>query len=148
MRPAVIALTVWIGLSAAPARLGAQAPPAVPAAATDYRFGAATGMLVFHVHRDRTGDFEQVMTRIATGLRATSSQMRQEQAAGWRFFKARDASDAVVYVVIVDPVVRDADYDPVKMLTEFVPSEAAALYERLRLAVVRVERLELDPVMR
>jgi hypothetical protein len=147
MRPAVIALTVWIGLSASPSRLMAQAPPAVPASAADYRFGAPTGMLVFHVHRDRTGDFEQVMNRVATGLRATSSQLRQDQAAGWRFFRARDASDTVIYVVIVDPVVREADYDPVKMLTEFVPAEAAALYERLRLAVVRVERLDLDPVM-
>jgi hypothetical protein len=147
MRPAVIALTVWIGLGAAPAGFAAQAPPAGPTAGSDYRFGAGTGMLVFHVRPDRIGDFEQVMSRIATGLRATSSQTRQDQAAGWRFFRARDASDAVIYVVIVDPVVRDADYDPVKMLTEFVPAEAAVLYERLRLAVVRVERLDLDPVM-
>ncbi len=147
MRPAVIVFTIWIGLGAAPARLEAQAPPAVSSAAADYRFGAAMGMLVFHVHRERTEDFEQVMSRIATGLRAASTQVRQEQAAGWRFFRARDASDAVIYVVIVDPAVREADYDPVKMLTEFAPAEAAALYERLRMAVVRVERLDLDPVM-
>jgi hypothetical protein len=146
MRPAVIALTVWIGLGAVPAGLAAQTPPAAPTAGSDYRFGAATGMLVFHVHPDRIGDFERVMSRIATGLRETSSQARRDQAAGWRFFRARDASDAVIYVVIVDPVVRDADYDPVKMLSEFVPAEAAVLYERLRSAVVRVERLDLDPL--
>lgn len=142
MRPVAIALTVWLGLGVAPVSARAQAP----APSSDYRFSAATGMLVFHVHRDRTADFELVMSRITTGLRATSSEERQGQAAGWRFFRARDTTDAAIYVVVVDPVVSTADYDPVKMLTEFVPGEAAALYERLRLAVVRVERLELDPV--
>jgi hypothetical protein len=46
--------------------------------------------------------------------------------------------------VVIEPVVRDADYDPVKMLTEFAPEEASVLYERLRKAVVQVERLDLE----
>lgn len=146
MRPAVIALAVFMGLAAAPARAGAQSTLPASSAAGEYRFGSAVGMLVFHVHRERAADFEHVMSRVTRGLQAMSSQLRREQASGWRFFRARDTSDAAIFVVIVDPVVRDADYDPVKMLTEFVPAEAAALYERLRTAVVRVERLDLDPV--
>ena len=112
----------------------------------DYQFGADTGLLVFHVHRDRTADFETVMHRIGEGLRTTSNPARRDQAAGWRVFRARDTSDAAIYVVLVDPVVRDADYDPVKMLTELAPAEASALYERLRTAVARVERLDLARV--
>jgi hypothetical protein len=147
MRSAVTALAVLIGLGAASPRAAVQTPASAAAAATvvsDYRFGAGTGLLVFHVHRDRTADFEAVMQRVAEGLRGTSDPTRRDQAAGWRVFRARDTSDAAIYVVLVDPVVRDADYDPVKMLTELAPAEASALYERLRNAVARVERLDLD----
>jgi len=144
MRPAVTALAVVIGL-VAPLPSSAQATPAVPGAtASDYHFAADTGLLVFHVHRDRTADFEAVMQRLAEGLRSTATPQRREQAAGWRLFRARDTSEAAIYVVVANPVVRDADYDPVKLLTELAPGEAPALYERLRASVIRVERLDLD----
>jgi hypothetical protein len=144
MRSAVVALAVLIGLSVASSRAAAQTPAV--SVVPDYQFGADTGLLVFHVHRDRTADFETVMHRIGEGLRTTSNPARRDQAAGWRVFRARDTSDAAIYVVLVDPVVRDADYDPVKMLTELAPAEASALYERLRTAVARVERLDLARV--
>jgi len=86
------------------------------------------------------------MTRLGEGLQASAAVPRRDQAVGWRFFRARDVAEAAVYVLFLDPVVRDADYDPVRMLTEFVPAEATALYERLRAAVVRVERLDLERV--
>lgn len=145
MRSAVVVLAILIGLCATSVRAAAQTPAASPVV-SDYRFGADTGLLVFHVHRDRTADFEAVMHRIGEGLTTTSNPARRDQAAGWRVFRARDTSDAAIYVVLVDPVVRDADYDPVKMLTELAPTEASALYERLRTAVSRVERLDLARV--
>jgi hypothetical protein len=143
MRPAVLlfAAALLVGIGAAVAR-----PAAGQAVSTagDYLFSANTGLLVFHVHRERTRDFEQVMGRIATGLQNTTGELRRAQAAGWRLFRARDSSESAVYVVLVDPVVRDSDYDPVKMLTELAPGEAADLYDRLRMAVIRAERLDLD----
>lgn len=145
MRSAVVALAILIGLCAASPRAAAQTPTASPAV-SDYQFGADTGLLVFHVHRERTADFEAVMQRIGDGLKATSNPARREQAVGWRVFRARDASETAIYVVVVDPVVRDADYDPVKMLTELAPADASALYERLRAAVSRVERLDLTRI--
>lgn len=144
MRSAVTALAISIGLCAAPLHGAGQT--AAPSAESDYRFGANTGLLVFHVHRDRTADFEAVLQRIGEGLKATTNPARHDQAAGWRAFRARDTPEAAIYVVLVDPVVRDADYDPVKMLTELAPAEASALYERLRAAVRRVERLDLDHI--
>lgn len=121
------------------------APVAVAQTVSDYHFGAAdTGLLVFHVHRDRTTDFESVMQVVGQGLRAATLAPRREQAAGWRFFRARETPEAAIYVVLVDPVVSQADYDPVKMLTEVAPADAAGLYERLRASVIRVERLDLE----
>jgi hypothetical protein len=80
------------------------------------------------------------------GLETTVSQVRRDQASGWRFFRATATADAAVYVMLFDPVIRDADYDPVKMLVELAPGEAQPLYERLRGSVIRVERLDLNRV--
>lgn len=128
-----------------PVGLRAQVPVA-EAGSPDYRFGGPSGVLVFHVRRDQTAAFEQVMARVAQGLRAATSPVRQRQAEGWKLFRARDTVDATVYVMVFDPVSPEADYDPVKMLTEFVPAEARTLYEQLRAAVVRVERLDLERI--
>jgi hypothetical protein len=51
--------------------------------------------------------------------------------------------DNAIYVFSFDPAVPGADYDPVKLLAEAVPSEALALYEKLKTAIVRVERMGL-----
>lgn len=135
----VAAIAMGLGVPA----YGAPAP--VAQTASDYQFGAAdTGLLVFHVHRDRTADFESVMQVVGQGLRAATASPRREQAAGWRFFRARETPEAAIYVVFADPVVSQADYDPVKMITEAAPADAAALYERLRASVIRVERLDLE----
>jgi hypothetical protein len=116
------------------------------AATSDYRFHAETGLLVFHVRPEATDDFEQVVERLRQGLETTVSQVRRDQASGWRFFRATATADAAVYVMLFDPVIRDADYDPVKMLVELAPGEAQPLYERLRGSVIRVERLDLNRV--
>jgi hypothetical protein len=120
-----------------------QAPAPPPPGADDYRFLGARGLLVFHVHRERTQDFEEVMRQIRGGLDASDHPVRRAQAQGWRLFRSADTSAGAVYVVMVDSVVPDSDYDPVKMLTEFVPSDLPAAYDRLRGAVSRVERLDL-----
>jgi hypothetical protein len=48
-----------------------------------------------------------------------------------------------VFVFLFNPVVAGADYDPVKMLAESVPGDTPALYDRLKAAVIRVERMSL-----
>lgn len=144
MRPDVLTLAVVIGVgSAAVVDARQDASVAAPAVA-DYQFGAGTGLLVFHVHRERAAVFEEVMARIGDGLQNTVNPQRRDQAIGWRLFRSRDAGETAVYVLMADPAVAGADYDPVKMLTELVPGEAPALYEQLKASVVRVERLDLD----
>ncbi|ODS57000.1 MAG: hypothetical protein ABS36_05730 [Acidobacteria bacterium SCN 69-37] len=143
MRTAVVALAVSVSVVVAVGAV-AEAPPGQTRDASDYQFGADMGLLVFHVHRERAADFEAVMTRLGQALQASAAPGRREQAAGWRFFRGREEMDAIVYVLVLEPVVRGADYDPVKMFTEFMPAEAPDLYERLKGAVVRVERLDLE----
>ena len=119
---------------------------AVPSAAKDYLFQTATGLLVFHIRPDRARDFEAVLARVGQGLMASPDETRRKQAEGWRIFRSVDVGETAVYVVIVDPVVPGTDYDPVRMISEFVPAEAQLLYERLKSAVVRVERMGLERV--
>jgi hypothetical protein len=138
---AVLAVAAGIGWSTP---LGAQSIPAGPMPATDYVFRSDLGLLVFHVRPDRATDFEGVIARITQGLEAATDPVRRQQQAGFRIFKAAEsATNATVYVAVVDPVVTGADYDPVRMITELLPGESTALYERLRAAVIKIERVGL-----
>jgi hypothetical protein len=49
-------------------------------------------------------------------------------------------------VFLLDPVVPGADYDPVRILSESLPAEVQPLYERLKSAVIRVERMGLSKI--
>lgn len=129
-----VALVLAIA-AAVPAVHARQQPDAGPG----YVFAAGTGVLLFHVRPDHAGVFEQIMARITDGLRAAAPS-----GPSWRFFRARPEADSAVYVAFIDPVDPGADYDPVKLLTQVAPAEARTLYEQLRAAVLRVERLDLE----
>ena len=49
--------------------------------------------------------------------------MRLEQAKGWRVFKAAEAATAgaALYVFVIDPPVKDADYSVTGILGEATP---------------------------
>lgn len=150
MRRSVVFFTVCAAMTATSlAGTAAQVTPAAhppPAPVSDYRFHGTRGLLVFHVRSEHVSNFEDVMGRIRAGLAATTNEVRRDQAAGWRVFRSADTATGAVYVVVIDPLVQGADYDPVKMLTELAPDNTQALYERLRNAVIRVERLDLEPI--
>jgi hypothetical protein len=116
----------------------------MPATAQTYTFPTGAGALFFYVRPDRTADFEAVVSRIADVLAATTDPARKQQAAGWRIFRSAELPrDHAIYLFVFDPAVPDADYDPVRLLGEGLPTEAQALYERLKASIVRVERMGL-----
>jgi hypothetical protein len=123
----------------------AQAPPARPTAtAPDYTFDSSVGLLLFYVRPDKVADFEAVTARLAQALDASSDPVRRQQAAAWRMLRSSEpARDAVVYVFLLDPVVPNADYDPVRILSESLPTEVQPLYDKLKASVIRVERMAL-----
>lgn len=138
-----------LGLLVGAAPLGAaQAPaPAIPSPTSDYVFHATTGLLVFHVRPEAARDFEAVMARLAQGLDAATDGVRRQQRSTWRLLRSAEAATGnAMYVAVIDPVVAGADYDPVRMITEFWPGESQELYARLKAAVLKVERLSLSPV--
>ena len=94
-------------------------------------FTARTGMMLNFVRQDAESSYEETMTRVAEAFAASESEERQQQAEGWRSYKAEEAlADGVrLYVSWFDPAVPGADYWVPGILNEAFPTEAQALYE-------------------
>ena len=130
-----------------------QTPPPVarsaggPAAQADYRFPSGAGLLFFYVKPDKTTDFEAVIARLSEVLDKTEDPIRKQQAANWRILRSVETTpDAAIYVFMFVPATPGADYDPMKVLGDALPTQVQGLYERLRDSVIRVERMGLGKI--
>jgi hypothetical protein len=122
-RPGMIVAVALIGgvLSVTAAR--AQAAPAqqAQAAANQRTFPAGAVMWLNFVKPDKTADFEFVLTKVKEALQKSDKPERKQQAAGWKVFKNADNAPAggnVLYVFIIDPVLKGADYQISNIITE------------------------------
>jgi hypothetical protein len=120
-----------------------QTPPVdviqvVPSPALGRIFGADAGLILSSVRPDKVADFENVLTRIHEALALSSDPVRGEQAAGWKAFKATEPgpNDSVLYVFVMDPAVKGADYTLSRLLSEAFPDEVQALFRLYNGAVV------------
>lgn len=139
--PAAISRMAWIAValvacvlfSASPAH--AQAPAAQAAAAPNQRlFPNDAGMILNFIKPDKTADFEEVMGKLKEALQKSTNPDRKAQAAGWKIFKSPDpaAGGNVLYVFIIDPSVKTADYTVSNLLVEGLGNNAEtnALYKK------------------
>ena len=122
-------------------------PPSAPTTQGDYRFPSGAGLLFFYVKPDKTADFEAIVARLSEALDKTEDPARKQQAASWRILRSVEASpDAAIYLFMFVPATPNADYDPIRVLGEALPAEVQGIYERLRDAVIRVERMGLAKI--
>ena len=110
-------------------------PPAQQAAAAPAPrvFGTTTGVVLNFIKPDKTADFEAVVAKLKDALQKSANAQRKEQAASWKVYKSPDPGPggSVLYVYIVDPVVKGADYTVATILGEAFPAaELAALYKQ------------------
>jgi len=100
----------------------AQAAPAAQAAAAPSQrlFPNDAGIVLNFVKADKTADFEEVMGKLKEAMMKSTNPQRKAQAAGWKVFKSPDpgAPGTVVYVFIIDPAVKGADYQVSNLLVE------------------------------
>ena len=131
-----IALVCVVGmLSAAP--VFAQAPPAAapaqpPAAqANPFVFPGDGGVILNFVKADKTADFEMVLGKVKEALAKSEKPERKQQAAGWKVFKAEEPgpNGAAIYVFIMDPVAKGAEYSVGNILVEAFGAEGQTLYK-------------------
>jgi hypothetical protein len=96
-------------------------------------FASETGMVLNFIKADKTADFEAVVAKLKDALQNSSNTKRQEQATSWRVYKSPDPGPAgsVLYIYIIDPVVKGADYAVATILAEgFSPDEFSALIKK------------------
>jgi hypothetical protein len=80
-----------------------------------------------------TADFEAVMAKLKEALHKSQKPERKQQAASWKIFKSPDpaANGNVLYLFIIDPSVKGADYSVANILAEaFPPAEVNDLYKK------------------
>jgi hypothetical protein len=132
-RAAWIAVGVVVGAAPAATALLPTAPqtPPLPAPAQQAQttppprvFSSDVGLVLNFIKPDKTKDFEAIVAKLKEALADSSDERRQAQAKSWRVFKATEpaAGGAALYVFIVDPPVKDADYAVTGVLGESLSS--------------------------
>lgn len=116
-------------LAAAPVHAQAPAQQAQAAPATRV-FASDAGMVLNFIKPDKTADFEAIMAKLKEALQKSAKPERKEQAATWQVFKSPDpaAGGNVLYVFLINPSVKTADYTVSTILAEAFPTEVQALY--------------------
>jgi hypothetical protein len=129
-----------------------QSPaPAAPAAAapSTWTFAAGAGMVFFQVKAAQAPAFEAAMLRLKAALAASKDPVRKRQAQSWQVLKSTEPSAAdgpIVYIFYLPVAVENADYDPLKILTEQFPAEAQSVYETISSASTSINRLGLKKI--
>jgi hypothetical protein len=135
-RPGWIILGLFVGVLSAGTIQAAQPEPAAQAEAakpSPFMFAGDGALVLNYIKADKTADFEEVVGKIKEALTKSEKPERKSQAAGWKIFKAAEPGPggAVLYVWVVDPVVKGTEYSISAILTEGFPADAAALYKKL-----------------
>ncbi len=111
-------------------------------------FASAAGIVVSTVRPDKTGDFEKVVARLHLALARSTDPVRRAQAAGWKVFRATEPGPqgSVLYLFVMDPAVKGADYTVSRVLSEVFPDEVQALFQLYNGAVLGQSLLSLTQV--
>lgn len=130
-----IAVGFVVGMLAAGSVQAQQAtPPAQQAAAapTTRVFANDAGLVLNFIKPDKTADFEAVMGKLKEALQKSTKPERKQQAASWKVFKSPEpaAGGNVLYVFVIDPAVKGADYTVSTILAEAFPQEVQAIFKQ------------------
>ncbi len=90
----------------------------------------------FAINPDKTGDYEKVIAQLKDALAKSPNPQAKQQAAGWKVYRnaTPNPDGSIVYVHVIDPVVKDADYSILNNIYEVVkdPMEQRAVYDLYR----------------
>jgi hypothetical protein len=121
----------------------AQTPGAPPATApvtppanvvapppTGRVFAAERGLIFNAIKPDKVTDFETVVAKLREALEKSKDPVRNQQGWGWKIYKAAEPgpNGSVLYVFLMDPAVKGADYGIAKILAEAYPADIMELY--------------------
>jgi len=122
---AMVLVVGVLSASAVQAQQAAAPAAAAQAAPTTRVFSGDAGMVLNFIKADKVADFEMVMAKLKEALAKSAKPERKQQAASWKVFKAAEpgAGGSVLYVFIVDPSVKGADYSVANIIAESFPTD-------------------------
>jgi hypothetical protein len=93
-------------------------------------FASEQGLIFNAIRPDKVMDFEAVLSKLRAALTDSKDPVRNQQGWGWKIFKAAEPgpNGSVLYVFVMDPAVKGADYGVAKILSEAYPNEVMELY--------------------
>lgn len=90
----------------------------------------------FNVPADKAADYEAVLAKLKEALTKSERPETKQQLAGWKILKnAQPQPDgSLVYIHVISPVVKDADYSIVNIVYDAFkdPAEQKAFYDQYR----------------
>ena len=126
-RVGVIVLGVMTGLLSAGVAQAQDAPKANP-----YVFAGDGAVLLNFIKADHVADFEMILGKLKDALAKSEKPERKQQAESWKVFKANEPGPggAAIYVSVIYPSVKGADYTVTTILNEAFPTEVQELYKK------------------
>lgn len=98
-----------------------------------------TGDLVlaaYVVNADKVADYEKVVATLKDSLSKSERPEAKQQLAGWKIIKnsANQPDGSALYVHVINPVVKDADYSITNLVYEVVkdPAQQKVFYDLYR----------------
>lgn len=128
----LIAAVVVLSAGQAAAQQAPAAAPAQAAPAPQARIFTGDVGLMFNVIKpDKTADFEMVIGKLKEALAKSDDPVHKQMAQGWRVIKNPEPIQGgnYLYVFLVDPVVKDADYTVSRVLAKAFPAEVQELFK-------------------
>ena len=126
-RVGVVVLGLVTGLLSASAVQAQDAPRKNP-----YMFEGDGAVILNFIKADHAADYEMIVGKLKEALAKSEKPERKQQAASWQVFKAAEAGagGAVIYVSVISPAVKGADYTVTTILAEAFPTEVQDLYKK------------------
>jgi hypothetical protein len=123
----------------------AQAPP------QKTTYTGETVVAAYTVNPGKEADYEKVMATLKDSLMKSQRPEAKQQLAGWRVIKnsAAQPDGSSLYLHVISPVVRDADYSVTNLVYEVVtdPTERTNFYNLYRGALQKALFVIQGPVV-
>ena len=93
----------------------------------------------FAINPDKTADYEGVIAKLKDALTKSEAPEAKQQLAGWKIIRnaTPNPDGSIVYIHIISPVVKTADYSIMNNIYYVVkdPAEQKAVYDSYRAAM-------------
>jgi hypothetical protein len=93
-------------------------------------------VMAYAINPDKTADYEKVLAAVKDALSKSESAEAKQQAAGWKVIKNAmpNPDGSIVYIHVISPVVKDADYSIMNNIYSAVkdPAEQKNFFDMYR----------------